>query len=150
MKNNGIWIVNDDKDDHELIREIVEDLEVSNEVIFFNTARDLLERLKKADSAPFIIMCDVNIPGMDGFALRNKLLEGENKKYHSVPFIFWSTYASNDQVERAYRLRAHGFFIKEGEYKEWMDDILKEKRGEKGLFEERKEYFILLFLCIWV
>jgi DNA-binding NarL/FixJ family response regulator len=123
MPAESIWIINDDGDDHELILDIMDELKIENEVVFFRTAREFLKKLEAEDTAPFLIMCDVNIPGTDGFALREILLKSPNKKYHSVPFIFWSTFASDEQVEKAYRLRAHGFFIKEGNFEEWKDSF---------------------------
>jgi len=119
MKKNTIWIIDDDNDDHELIRDILKELDVDMEVEFFHTAKECMKAFEDEKSAPFIIMCDVNIPGTDGFTLRETLLKSSNKKFHSVPFIFWSSYASDSQIERAYRLRAHGFFIKEAEFNEW-------------------------------
>ena len=123
MTTNSIWIVDDDSDDHDLIRDILGELNVSHEAVFFSTAKEFLSAFDKEKAAPFIIMCDVNIPGMDGFALRETLLKSPNKKFHSVPFIFWSSFASESQVEQAYRLRAHGFFIKEAEFKVWKDSF---------------------------
>lgn len=123
MKNDSIWIVDDDSDDQDLIGEILNDLHVQNEVVFFNTAKECMSALEDENSAPFIIICDVNIPGNDGFALREAFLKSKNKKFHSVPFIFWSSYASDQQIERAYRLRAHGFFIKPPEFKQWKESF---------------------------
>jgi CheY-like chemotaxis protein len=122
MKNT-IWIVDNDRDDHDLVRDLLSELDANNEPVFFNTGKACLEALEKAKTAPFIIICDVNIPGMDGFTLRETLLKSPNKKFHSVPFIFWSNYASDQQIERAYRLRAHGFFIKEAELKVWKESL---------------------------
>ena len=119
MKKNNIWIVDDDRDDHELVSDILEELAVENKVVFFNTAKECMAALENENTAPFIIICDVNLPGIDGFTLREMFLKSPNKKFHSVPFIFWSSYASDQQVERAYRLRAHGFFIKAPDFNEW-------------------------------
>jgi CheY-like chemotaxis protein len=91
--------------------------------VFFHTAAECLQRLEAEKSAPFLIMCDVNIPVTDGFALREILLKIPDKKFHSVPFIFWSNFASDQQISRAYRLRAHGFFIKEAEFNLWKDSF---------------------------
>lgn len=124
MVNNGIWIVDDDRDDHELVKEIFDEAKIPNELVFFNGAGPLLARLETETHAPFIIICDVNLPGIDGFQLREKLLERPSKKFHSVPFVFWSTYASEAQIDKAYKLRAHGFFIKELGYKEWKESLL--------------------------
>lgn len=123
MENNSIWIIDDDTDDQELIQEIMRELNVDNKVVFFQTADECLRRLESEKTAPFLIMCDVNIPGMDGFTLRENLLQKSDKKYHSVPFIFWSSFASDQQIAHAYRLRAHGFFIKEAEFDVWKESF---------------------------
>ena len=121
MVNNedSVWIVDDDGEDHELIQEIFEELRINNPLKFFNGAKPMLNALEKEEIAPFIIFCDVNLPGMDGFQLREKLLATPNNKFHSVPFIFWSTAASEDQIRKSFELRAHGFFIKESKYQDW-------------------------------
>ena len=123
MKKNSIWIIDDDTDDHELIRDILQELDATHEAVFFHTAKECLAALENEKSAPFIIMCDVNIPGTDGFSLREILLKSPEKKFHSVPFIFWSSFASDQQIDRAFRLRAHGFFIKEAEFNEWKESF---------------------------
>lgn len=121
MNDGSIWVIDDDRDDHELISEIMVELGILNEVVFFHTAKEFLERIEREDEAPFIIICDVNLPGIDGFGLRETMLKKANKKLHGVPFIFWSTYASEEQIQRAFRLSVHGFFIKEGEYNQWKE-----------------------------
>jgi DNA-binding NarL/FixJ family response regulator len=88
----------------------------------------MIEHLRYAERAPFIIICDVNLPKMDGFELRKKLLETGSRKFRSVPFIYWSTYASDAQILKAYDLSAHGFFIKGtnfNEMKESFEYIIK-------------------------
>lgn len=122
MEKGNIWIVDDDKDDHDLIREILIELE-ANTPLFFSTAKECLQAFETGKPAPFIIICDVNIPGMDGFELRETLLQSTNKKFHSVPFIYWSGSASNKQIEKAYRLRAHGFFIKDADFNVWKESF---------------------------
>jgi DNA-binding NarL/FixJ family response regulator len=41
----------------------------------------------------------------------------------SVPFIFWSTSASEAQIKRAYDLSAHGFFLKGRDYSDLKEKI---------------------------
>ena len=123
MAKDSIWLVDDDRDDQELIRDTIKELNIPNEIEFFTDAKHVLNRFKDIKNAPFIILCDVNLPGMGGFELREKLLDEPDRKFHSVPFIFWSTFASESQIAKAFRLRAHGFFIKETEYKEWKKTL---------------------------
>jgi len=63
----------------------------------------------------------VNLPGTDGFALRRQLLESHSKKLKSVPFIFWTTHATEEQITRAYDLSVHGFFMKEGSFNDMKE-----------------------------
>lgn len=113
MQQGPIWIVDDDEEDHELVQDIFKELDFNDELALFKSGEDLIARLEQSGEAPFIIISDVNLPRMDGFELRELLLSRPNKKFHSVPFIFWSTRASEAQIQHAYELKAHGFFIKE-------------------------------------
>jgi CheY-like chemotaxis protein len=112
MTQNPILIVDDDSDDIELIAAAAEKLSIANEMHFFSDGIQLREYLLKSDVSPFLIICDVNIPLKDGFAIRQMLSEDPQIKYKSVPFIFWSTGASDAQIKRAYDLPAQGFFFK--------------------------------------
>ena len=125
MNNNPIYIVDDDEDDQQIIKEAVSELGLKNELKFFYTAEAVLNELRKSDLIPFIIISDINLPGMDGFTLREKILTETSMNDKSIPFIFWSTTASDAQVKRAFDLSAHGFFIKGRTFKE-----LKEELGE--------------------
>lgn len=119
MTEEEIWVIDDDRDDHELVEDVVKELGIPNKLRFFKGAKAFLEHLNKSPAAPFIILCDVNLPIMGGFELRERLLKEANKKHHSVPFIFWSTSASERQIDHAYKLRAHGFFVKDPNFSDW-------------------------------
>ena len=124
MENKAIWIVDDDRDDHEIIKDIFSENGIEYPLEFFHGAKPLLEKLQGVKVAPFIILCDVNLPGIDGFELRDKMLKTPDKRFHSVPFIFWSGYASEQQIEKAFKLQGHGFFIKESTIEEWTQTLL--------------------------
>ena len=125
MQNEAIWIVNQDEDDRELITTILKNAQIPNEIKFFHNPRKLLEELDHTAIAPFIVMSDVNLNGMDGFELRETMLKTPNMKFHSVPFIFWSESASPAQIKKAFDLRAHGFFIKENSSEEWKETLVQ-------------------------
>ena len=119
MANNSIWIIDDDYQDHEIVEDVCKDLQLTQPIEYFETARDFLRRLNDVKEAPFLILCDIKLHGTNGLELRRMLLESEEKKYHSVPFIIWSEVESEQDIEKAYRLRSHGFFIKPPSYGEW-------------------------------
>jgi CheY-like chemotaxis protein len=118
MQTGAIWVIDSDTDDQDMVREVWQELELPNELIFLESARQTMERLSKVEVSPFMIISEVNLPPTDGFDLREQILATNSKKFKSVPFIFWSTQASEEQITRAYDLSVHGFFIKENTFNE--------------------------------
>jgi CheY-like chemotaxis protein len=118
MNTDPVYIVDDDEDDQEFIKEIWKELAYKNELFFFNNGQAVLDRMKTDSVVPFLILCDVNIPGMGGFELKAKLLESDALYHKSIPFVFWSTQASREQIKKAYDLRSNGFFIKDNSISE--------------------------------
>ena len=117
-----VFIIDDDKEELEMIQEIWQEFDFKNPLELFSSTEDLFERLKE-NINPFIIIADVNLPKMDGFTLRQKLAEDPSLKYKSIPFVFWSTLASNEQIKRAYDTCGHGFFIKGRNYNDIKDSL---------------------------
>jgi FixJ family two-component response regulator len=123
MNTNPIYIVDDDTDDEEILCDVMKELGLNNKLVFFHSANELLSDLKNNPVVPFIIISDINLPKIDGFELRQKILEETQMSDKSVPFIFWSTTASAAQIKKAYDLSAHGFFLKGRSYKEIKEGI---------------------------
>ena len=113
MQSEAIWIIDPDDDDRQLAWEISKELALLDEFVFLRNAEETLDLMSKVESAPFIIICELNLHKTNGFELRKQLLESNSKKFKSVPFIYWSTFASEAQITHAYELAVHGFFIKE-------------------------------------
>lgn len=112
MDLNPILIIDDDQDDLELINEVANFLKIDRPISFFKSGDELVNYLKSQTLAPFLIICDVNLPGKDGFEIKKQISDSTELKYASVPFIFWSTSASEKQIQYAYDLPAQGFFFK--------------------------------------
>ncbi len=72
MQTGAIWIIDGDEDDQMMVQEVWRELNLSNELIFLETAESALDHLGKINTAPFIIICELNLPKTDGFALRGK------------------------------------------------------------------------------
>lgn len=117
MKDTApVFIVDADLDDHELIKEIWKELKVNNKLCFFENGNKLLSYLKDDPVVPLFVLCDVNIPVIDGFQLRELILKDSKINYKSIPFIYWSNKASELQIRKAYDLGVQGFFIKESHF----------------------------------
>jgi CheY-like chemotaxis protein len=111
-----IIIVDDDTDDHFIFKEIAQKLKLTNEIKYFRTGHEVLQYLRTTTDRPFLIFCDINMPQMDGLALRREINQEEYLKKKSIPFVFFTTAASEHQIKEAYDLTVQGFFIKESSF----------------------------------
>ena len=118
MQKGAVWIIDSDIEDHDIVQEAWNELGLTNDLIFLPTAELTLTRLLDVREAPFIIICGLNLSGITGFELRQRMLDAGSKLFRTVPFIFWSTEASETQITRAFDLSVHGFFIKENSMEE--------------------------------
>lgn len=121
MNENPILIVDDDQEDLDLIKDVAEHLKLSRPIHYFKSGEQLESFLQASAYAPFLIICDVNLPEEDGFAIKRRISENPELKYKSVPFIYWSTDASEKQIQHAYDLPAQGFFFKPTNFNELCD-----------------------------
>ncbi|MDP4151046.1 MAG: response regulator [Bacteroidota bacterium] len=114
MNRNGpIIIIEDDLDDQEMLLEIFKKLNYKNEVIFFSDSEEALALLNRTDITPFLIISDINMPKLDGFALRGKIRTDAQLHTKCIPYLFFSTASTQKTVVEAYSLSVQGFFVKE-------------------------------------
>lgn len=116
MPNEPIIIIDDDTDDHYIFQEVCQKFNLGNELKFFGTATAALQYLRTTADEPFIIFCDINMPQMNGLELRRVIDKDEALRRKSIPFIFFTTAASRNQVNEAYDLTVQGLFIKESNF----------------------------------
>ncbi len=117
-KGGPIIIIEDDKDDQEILGEVFADLHCKNEIIFFPDGEKALEYLTSTDVEPFIIFSDINMPRLGGMELREKIHENEDLRLKSIPYLFFSTSAEQKNVVDAYSKSIQGFFVKPTNYKD--------------------------------
>jgi len=117
-KRGPIIIIEDDLDDQDMLKEVFQDLENSNEVLFFGDGEMALEYLTTSSVKPFIIFSDINMPKLSGMELRQKIQENEDLRIKSIPFLFFSTSSEQEHIVDAYSKSAQGFFVKPNSYTE--------------------------------
>lgn len=116
MQQGSILLIEDDEDDQFLIQQMLTELGVPNRIQFFANGELAMAYLLTMQEQPFIILCDVNMPVMNGIELRQRIDENPELREKAIPFIYLTTDASRGLVETAYKATIQGFFKKETAY----------------------------------
>lgn len=125
MNSNGpIIVIEDDIDDQEMLTEIFTRLPYTNKLEFFLDGQSALDFLNESDINPFLILSDINIPKLDGFALRSKIRMDADLQTRCIPYLFFSTASSQKMVIDAYSMSVQGFFIKQNNLDELEKTIV--------------------------
>ena len=118
-KTGPILIIEDDEEDKEILEDVLHDLGVKNKMVWFNNTAEAYNYLENANEAMFIIFCDINLPGKNGLELKQKIDDRPQLRKKSIPFIFYSTSANQNDVNDAYsKMTIQGFFQKGNDYNE--------------------------------
>ena len=112
-KNGPVIVIEDDIDDQEILTEIFKKLNYPNKIIFFEDGEKALAFLNKAETIPFLILSDINLPKLNGFALREKLKTDAKLNIKCIPYLFFSTALNQKSVIDAYSMSVQGFFVKQ-------------------------------------
>jgi len=112
VKSGPILLVDDDGDDRQLVESVCRSLQYKNPIVHFENGLQLVDYLRATTEKPFLILCDINMPLINGLELRRKIDEDEALRRKSIPFVFFSTKALQREVTEAYELTVQGFFEK--------------------------------------
>lgn len=115
----SLVLIEDDDLDLALIQEALRELSVKNPLKIFRNGEQALAFLKSTNDPPLLILSDINMPKMSGLELKQEIEKDESLKRKSVPFIFLTTSGTEKDLEKAYRLNVHGYFIKPTDIKLW-------------------------------
>jgi CheY-like chemotaxis protein len=112
-KQGPIIVIEDDSDDQEILREIFYDLNYQNKILFFPDGLAALDYINSSSDLPFLILSDINLPKLNGFALREKLKTDAKLSNKCIPYLFFSTAVNQKHVIDAYSQSVQGFFVKQ-------------------------------------
>jgi len=124
ISNGPIVLIEDDTDDAFTMQEALKDLDIGNEFVYFPNTILAMKFLSETKEQPFLIICDVNMPFQNGLDFKRKIDDHPELKKKCIPFIFYSTSASYQDVSKAFlQMSIQGFFKKANSYSEILDDI---------------------------
>ena len=119
MRAGPIILIDDDTDDSDVLEDILKDLSIANPIVRFKDCDEAFVYLISTTEQPYIIFCDVNIPGLTGIEFKRKIDEDKHLRKKSIPFVFYSTGVTQKTVNEAYtQMTVQGFFPKKNSYEE--------------------------------
>ena len=111
--NKTIIVIEDDPDDQQILRDVFRELKVLNEIVFFADCDSAYGYLMSSSTNPFLIICDINLPRMNGVQLKEKIDATDFLRKKSIPFVFLTTSDEQTTVDTAYRItNLQGYFKK--------------------------------------
>jgi CheY-like chemotaxis protein len=122
-KSGPILLIEDDRDDQEMLQEVFTELRIPNILRFFNTCVEALDYLLTTIEKPFLIISDINLPAMTGMELKKEMNENEHLRNKSIPFVFLSTNPDQYIISKAYEMLVQGYFVKPGSMRELTEMI---------------------------
>jgi CheY-like chemotaxis protein len=127
-KTGPLIIVEDDTEDQEVIADVLRLNGVVNQLKFFNNGKEAFVYLLETIEKPFLIICDINMPVMNGLELRDEINKNAYLTQKNIPFVYYTTHAEQHAVEKAYHMSVQGFFQKPGTITE-MQQLLNQVVG---------------------
>jgi CheY-like chemotaxis protein len=124
--NGAIIVIEDDKDDQDIITELFAEIcnekGYENKLIILEDSSKAFNYLKDNKIEPFLILSDINMPRLDGFALRSQIFNDPELSRVCVPYIFLTTSGNNVQyIEKAFCLSVQGYFQKPTDYNDFKN-----------------------------
>lgn len=119
-----IFIIDDDKEDLELITSALTETKLTDEIQLFEGGIDFLNFVNNPDNnriKPSYIITDLKMPAIDGIRLVEKLRTHPN--YRTVPIVMLSTSNLIYDIERAYKAGVNCFLIKPDTFNGWKSTI---------------------------
>ena len=124
QSEKAIIIIEDDKDDQEILRDVFEELRTPCQLLFFDDCDKAYSHLLSLKEKPFLILCDINLPKINGIELKKKIECSEELRRKAIPFVFLTTSDNQGSVDDAYRhTNLQGYFKKGQSMKEMMETL---------------------------
>lgn len=123
MQDAPILFIDADEDDQLLFQQILTELSIDHPVLIFSEAESALNYLGTTAQSPFLIICEMDMPRMNGLELRQRIEADPALRQKSIPFIFMTAPVEEHLVDQAYALTIQGLFEKKTSLQAWKDQL---------------------------
>jgi CheY-like chemotaxis protein len=116
--NELLLVVEDSNDDFKMLQRLMQRMEVRNPIIRCVNGDEALDFLYQegnykgtdAGSKPSVILLDLNLPGLDGRDVLERLKQDGSLK--EIPIVVFTTSSNPKDVEFCYQKGANGYLVK--------------------------------------
>ena len=122
-KQGPIVIIEDDPEDQGVLKLAFSEMELPNEIVFFEEGEDAMRYMKKPNVFPFLVISDINMPKLNGFELRDRVQAEPGLAHKCIPYVFLSTAVSKKAVDLAYSMCTQGYFVKPTGYSKLVSTL---------------------------
>jgi CheY-like chemotaxis protein len=120
---NIILLVEDSSDDEMFFMEALQELKITSPILVARNGEEALEIIRTTKDDFLAIFSDMNMPKMNGLELKRAIETDPLLKIKAIPFIFFSTAASQKEVIEAYDLGVQGYFNKPNSFQELIENL---------------------------
>ncbi|RYD57665.1 MAG: response regulator [Sphingobacteriales bacterium] len=122
QKIETLFLVDDDRDEHELFEDALRDVDGAIELITAKNGAEAFEKLRATDvNTPDIIFLDLNMPKMDGKQFLREIKA--KKEFEDIPVYVYTTSSNVQEKLEVLALGAANFITKPGSYTELCDTL---------------------------
>lgn len=107
-----IIIIEDDVDDRDFICKIMSSLPVSRPLLTFANGREALTYFSTTTDEPLLVICDINMPLINGLELRLAMIKDDEIRKKVKAFVFLTTGVSPHSLLLSSQLQVQGLFEK--------------------------------------
>lgn len=119
----AILMVEDNPADVRLVREVFAEFGAAHQLEAIASGAAALERLRRAEKRPDLILLDLNLPGMHGRELLSTLKSDSELK--SIPVIVLTSSRAPADVLDCYERRANSYVVKPLDYVGMRDTLMR-------------------------
>ena len=107
----NVLVVEDDAFVQKVISKILDYIGVAS-VVVTESGEEALEHLGTAASSIDIVICDIEMPGINGFEFTRRLRSGNLKRYKTVPILMLTAVDTDKNVRRGEIYKIDAFLVK--------------------------------------
>ncbi len=106
----------DDEDDRFLLKESFEASPRNFTLVFAQTGDEAWDLLKHAGVWPSLLLLDINMPGLNGLSLLERIRKDEQLK--TLPILILTTSEDQKIIDKAYELGVNGYVVKPSQFEQ--------------------------------